>query len=79
MIPGLKQLTPRLLALREFQLSTYEKLLSNCALNCKLRRYDKARLINNMLTVLAGESRPLPTLSLSEETFHPLSDCQEWG
>ena len=31
----------------------------------------KARLISNMMTVLAGESRPLPTLSLSDAEFHP--------
>ena len=36
--------------------------------------HDKARLISNMMTVLAGESRPLPTLSLSEAEFHPETD-----
>jgi len=35
---------------------------------------DRARLISNMMTVLAGESRPLPTLSLSEVEFHPQTD-----
>lgn len=40
----------------------------------EMNRHDKARLISNMMTVLAGESRPLPTLSLSEVEFHPQTD-----
>ena len=35
---------------------------------------ERARLMSNMMTVLAGESRPLPTLSLSEVEFHPQTD-----
>ena len=37
----------------------------------EMEPHDKARLISNMMTVLAGESRPLPTLSLSDAEFHP--------
>ena len=29
---------------------------------------DEARLVSNLMTVLAGETRPLPTLSLTEYT-----------
>ena len=37
---------------------------------------DKSRLINNMMTVLAGESRPLPTLSLSDCSFDPQAQAE---
>lgn len=40
----------------------------------EMDRHDKARLISNMMTVLAGESRPLPTLSLSDMEVHPQTD-----
>jgi membrane protease subunit (stomatin/prohibitin family) len=32
---------------------------------------DRARLATNMMTVLAGETRPRPTISLSEAEFLP--------
>ena len=38
-----------------------------------LSEREKSKLISNMMTVLAGESRPLPTLSLSDVAFDPHS------
>lgn len=35
---------------------------------------DRARLATNMMTVLAGETRPQPTISLSEAEFLPASE-----